>query len=117
MTSCDCRPVAYVLILAGVALAGLTALVPQYAIGYRLEVGVLLAMLTPFVVYGALTESLRGAALLLPGLALLAVNAWLYFDQRLRHYDGFADGTVYWLPLAVAAVVLPIAWFARPRGD
>ncbi len=109
----DYRPAAYVILLLGLASAALAAMVPQYAIGFRLEVGVLVAMLTPFVLYGALTESLRGLALLLPGLILLGVNLALVFFERFLSYDGYASGLVYWLPLTVAAVVLPLAYWVR----
>lgn len=112
----DMRPIAYVIILLGLATAAAAALVPQYAIGYKLEVGVLLALLSPFIVYGALSETLRGAALLLPGLALLGVNTVLLVNERFLHYDGYADSPVYWVPLLSAAVVLPIALLMRPRG-
>lgn len=116
-TTRDYRPIAYVIILLGLATAAAAALVPQHAIGFKLEIGVLLALLTPFIVYGALSESLRGAALLLPGLILLAVNVALLVNERLLHYDGYAGSPVYWLPLLTAVVVLPIAYLMRRRGD
>mgnify|MGYP005844343391 CR=1 FL=1 len=112
----DLRPFAYVIILLGLATAAAAALVPQYAIGYKLEVGVLLALLTPFIVYGAMSETLRGAALLLPGLILLAVNVGLLVYERILHYDGYADSPVHWLSLLTAAIVLPIAYRRRARG-
>jgi Zn-dependent protease with chaperone function len=112
-TSRDYRPIAYVIILLGVATAAVAALVPQHAIGFRLEVAVLLALLTPFVLYGALTESLRGLVLLLPGLILLGVNLALLVYERFLSFDGYASGLVYWLPLTVAVVVLPLAYWFR----
>ncbi|MGQ9686554.1 MAG: hypothetical protein ACUVT2_09660 [Thiobacillaceae bacterium] len=112
----DLRPIAYVIILLGLATAAAAALVPQYAIGYKLKVGVLLALLTPYIVYGALTESLRGAALLLPGLILLAVNVGLLLYERILYYDGYANSPVYWLPLLTAAIVLTIAYRMRARA-
>jgi len=115
-TARDYRPVAYLIILLGMAAAAAAAMVPQYAIGYRLEVGVLLAMLTPYIVYGALTERLRGPVLLLPGLILLAVSLTLVATQRFQAYDGYAGGLIYWLPLAVAAVVLPLAYLLRGKS-
>jgi len=113
----DWRPIAYLVILLGLASAAMAALVPQYAIGFKLEVGVLLAMSTPFIAYAALTESLRGAALLLPGLVLLGVNAVLLVNERLLHYDGYADSPVYWLPWLTAIIVLPIAYLMRTRPE
>ncbi len=112
----DDRPIAYVIILLGLVNAAVAALVPQYAIGFKLEVGVLLALITPFIVYGALSESLRGAALL-PGLILLMVNVALVARERLLAYDGYDGSPIYWLPLLTAAVVLPIAYARRSQGD
>lgn len=116
-TTRDYRPIAYVIILLGLVTAAVAALVPQYAIGFKLEIGVLLALITPFIVYGALSERLRGAALLLPGLVLLGVNLALVVQERLLAYEGYDDSPIYWLPLLTAAVVLPIAYVMRPRGD
>ena len=112
-TARDYRPAAYLIILLGMAAAAAAAMVPQYAIGYRLEVGVLLAMLTPYIVYGALTERLRGPLLLLTGLILLVVSLWLLVSQRPEVGDGYAGSLIYWLPLAVAAVVLPLAYWLQ----
>lgn len=116
-TTRDYRPLAYVIILLGLATAAAAALVPQYAIGFKLEIGVLLAMIAPFVVYGALSESLRGAALLLPGLVFLGVNVALLVYERMLHYDGYVGSPVYWLPMLTAAVVLPLAYLTRPRAS
>lgn len=116
-TTRDDRPYAYAIILLGLATAGVAALVPQYAIGFKLDVGVLLGMAIPFIVYGALSESLRGAALLVPGLVLLGVNVALVVQERLLAYDGYDGSPIYWLPLLTAAIILPIAYVMRPRGD
>lgn len=116
-TTRDYRPLAYIIILLGLASAAAAALVPQYAIGFKLDIGALLALLTPFIAYGALSETLRGAALLLPGLALLTVNVALLVNERLIDYDGYAGSPIYWLPLLAAAIVLPIAYLIRPRRD
>lgn len=113
----DYRPIAYIIILLGLLSGAVAALVPQYAIGFKLEVGVLFALIIPFIVYGALSETLRGAALLLPGLVLLGVNGALVVKERLLAYDGYDGSPIYWLPLLTAAIVLPIAYVMRPRGD
>lgn len=113
----DLRPIAYVIILLGLATAAAAALAPQYAIGYKLDVAALFALIVPFILYGALTETLRGASLLLPGLILLAVNVALWVSERHLDQDGLAGSPVYWLPPIAAVVVLTLAYFLRPRGQ
>ena len=104
----DARAFAYLVILAGVVLAALTAVVPHYAAGYHLMFGVLLAGILPYLVYGILTELVRGWALILPGLLLLGVHLWLTVTERFVYYDGYTDGLIYYLPVGLVLFGLPL---------
>ncbi|MGD2057016.1 MAG: hypothetical protein PVJ15_09440 [Gammaproteobacteria bacterium] len=104
----DARPFAYLVIMAGLVLAALTAVVPHYNTGYRLMFSVLLAGLLPYLVYGVLTELVRGWALILPGLLLLAFHLWLTITERYLHYDGYTDGLIYYLPVGLALFGVPL---------
>ncbi len=116
-TTTDFRPAAYLIVLLGTAAATAAAFVPQYAIGYRLDVAVLVAVLLPFVGYGMLTETLRGLNLLVPGLVLLAVCGALVAFERFVAFEGVFSGPVYWLPLLAGIVVLSAAYALRGRGQ
>jgi hypothetical protein len=114
-TAPDYRPAAYIIVLLGLGIAVGASFVPFYTAGYELETTALLAVLTPFLIYGALTETLHGLPLLLSGLVLLAVAVAVVVPERYLHYDGYADGTIFWVPLLAAAIALPIAYLTGGR--
>ena len=103
----DLRPLAYVLIAIGCVLAAITAVVPNYDAGYKLMFSVFMAGIVPYYVYGCLTEQLRGWALIIPGLAVVAVHIWLTVSQRFLGYDGYVDGSIYYGPVLLAVIALP----------
>lgn len=110
------RSAAYLIILVGVVAAGVASVVPFYTVGYRLH-GVTLAMvLTPFVVYGMFAYSLRGPWLLGSGLILLGVTLFVVVSERFMHRHEYGEPTLYWLPLLVIAIVLPIAYLFGKRA-
>jgi hypothetical protein len=104
----DLRPLAYVLIVTGCVLAAITAVVPNYDAGYKLMFSVFMAGIVPYYVYGCLTEQLRGWALLIPGLLVVAVHAWLTASQRFLEYDGYANSMIYYIPVLLALAGLPV---------
>jgi hypothetical protein len=104
----DYRPAAYVVVALGTALAFVAATVPFYDAGYRLDLVVLLVGLAPYVVYGILTEFVRGRWLLAAGMLLFAFDLALRISERFLRYDGYTDGLVYIAPL-VATGVLALA--------
>ena len=104
----DARPFAYLVIMAGVVLAALSAVVPHYEAGYHLMFSVMLAGLLPYLIYGALTEIVRGWALIIPGLLLLGVHLWLTVTERYLYYDGYSDALIYYLPAGLALFGLPL---------
>lgn len=109
-TSLDGRLAAYVIILLGFALAFAAAMAPFYTAGYKLETTVLVLLLSPFVIYGSLSESLRGSWLLASGLVLLAISVAVVVFERFLHPGGNADDFIYWVPLLASVIVLPIAY-------
>jgi NADH:ubiquinone oxidoreductase subunit K len=110
------RNAAYLIIVLGCLVAGAAAVVPFYTVGYKVDALALAAVLTPFAFYGMLTASLRGPWLLGAGIVLLAATLAVVIEQRYLEYDGYRAGTVYWVPLLVAAVVLAIAYVLGKRA-
>lgn len=106
----DYRPAAYLIILLGFVAAAAAAVVPFFTAGYELNTATLIAVALPFVLYGMLSESLRGPWLLAAGLVLLAVSVGEVVPERFLHYNAYADGSIYWVPLLAALIVLPIAY-------
>lgn len=105
----DHRSIAYVIILLGVVAAAAAAIVPFYTAGYELDTATLCALLAPFALYAMLTESLRGPWLIGAGIVLLAVSLAEVIPERYLHYNAYADGSIYWVPLLAAVIVLPVA--------
>jgi hypothetical protein len=105
------RPFTYLLLAAGCLLAFLAALVPHFDAGHHLMVSVLLTGLLPYLVFGLALPYLRGWALMLPALLMVAVHAWLVLWQRFVAYQEYSDGMIYFVPLGltVAATAL-LAW-------
>ena len=112
----DYRPAAYLIILLGCVAAGAASLVPFYTVGYKVDAVALAAVLTPFVIYGMFSESLRGPWLLASGLVLLGVTLAVVIDERFLHYDGYRNATLYWVPLLAVVIVLPIAYLFGRRA-
>ena len=112
----DYRPAAYVIVVLGFTLALAAALVPFYGAAYHLKFAVLLALLTPFALYAMFVEFLRGPWLLASGLVLFGVCLAVTVFERYLHYDGYADGALYWVPLLTGAIMLPMAYLLGKRS-
>ena len=111
----DYRTAAYLIILLGAVAAALAALVPFYTVGYKVDALALTAVLTPFLVYGMFTHSLRDGWLLGSGLILLGVTLAVVVLERFVRYDGYEDATVYWVPLLTMTIVLTLAYLFGRR--
>lgn len=94
------------IIVLGCLAAFAAGMVPFYPGIYEVNALALAALLTPFAVYGTLFTRLRGRWLVVTGLILLTVTLATVIDERYLHYDGYRDGTLYWVPLATAAVLM-----------
>jgi hypothetical protein len=115
------RRLAYLVVSLGASLAFAVAIVPFYEAGHRLALDLLLLGLLPYIVYGAFTGVVRGPALAVAGVLLLAIELGVRIPERYVSHDGFADGSVYWAPLAATFVLLPLVlgigwWRAKRHG-
>lgn len=100
-------------------LGGMTAfaagLVPFFHVGYVVDAIALAAVATPFVLYAMFIATLRGPWLIGAGLVLLAVSLAVVVDERVLAYDGYRSGTIFWVPLLTAAIVLPVSFLFGRR--
>lgn len=99
----------YVVIVFGLGLSLVSALVPHFDTGYRLSISVFAAGLLPYLVYGIAVPLQRGSITILAGLVLLALHAWLVFDERIKGAAEYSDGTIYYVPALIALALLPLA--------
>lgn len=111
----DFRCFAYFFIALGTALSFVTAMVPFFTSGYVLRPGVLLAGLLPYVVYGSLSNLVRGWPLLIVGIFLLIVDLLIKIPERFLRYDGYADGLIYYWPLTATLAVSVVLGFAAKK--
>ena len=93
-------------------MAGLAAVIPHFGAGHRLAFDVFVVGILPYVVYGALTEVLRGWSLLLPGALIVPLHAWLTVNERYLAYDEYKSGAIYTVPILLTVIVLPLAILA-----
>lgn len=101
----DFRRSAHFFIAFGIALSFAAAVVPFFTSGHVLRLGVLLAGVLPYVVYGFLSNRERGRPLLVVGMLLIAGDLLVKIPERFLHYDGYASGLIYYWPFAATLVV------------
>lgn len=104
----DFRLFAYLVIALGAMLSFVAAVVPHYHTGYTLLLGVALAGLLPYVVYGLFSDLVRGWWLLITGALIFGVDLGVKIPERFLHYDGYASGVIYYASFisTLAAIVL-----------
>lgn len=99
---------AVLILVIGCILSLMTALVPFFQTGYYLQISVLLAGISPYLVYAIAIPYLR-AHVLVPGLLLLVIHAWLVLTYRYTLPVDYSDHWIYYGPLLLALAVLPLA--------
>jgi hypothetical protein len=113
----DFRPVAWLVIVLGISLSFAVAVVPFYQAGHLLRLDVLLVGLLPYIVLGTFSGIVRGWALLVASALALGIDVIVKIPERYWHYDGYAGGAVFWAPLALAIVVLPVVLVIGGRSE
>lgn len=71
------KPLAYLIILLGAALAFASSVVPFYGTSYRLDVPTLLLGLAPYGLYAIATVYLKGSTLVILGIVVLVAHVLL----------------------------------------
>lgn len=113
----DFRRPAYFFIALGTALSFAAAVVPFFTAGHSLRLGVLLAGLLPYVVYGLLSDLQRGRPLLLVGIFLIAGDLLVKIPERFLRYDGYASGLIYYWPFAATLAVVAVLGTAALKTE
>lgn len=102
------RSQAYWVVVGGLLLAAASAVVPFHTTGYRLQYGVLLAGIMPYLVYGIAAPLLERTPVIIAGLILLAAHLWLVVGERFADAADYSDGKIYYVPLLLALALLPL---------
>lgn len=98
----------YVILAFGVLLSFASAVVPHYTAGHKLLFGLALAGIVPYLVYGALNGILRRWAMLTPGILILAADLLIKIPARFRSGHDYPSDLLYYAPLGVTLVILPV---------
>ena len=99
----------YAFIAIGVGLSLVSALVPHFSAGYTLKISVFAAGIVPYLVYAVAVPLHRTAMTTLAGLVIVLAHAWLVFNQRFVGHGDYSDGLIYYGPMVLALIALPLA--------
>lgn len=102
----------YAVLVAGGMLSLVSAFVPFYDAGYRLDAGILLAGITPYLLYALPAVLWRSGSSLAIGLAVFAVHAGTVVQARWFEPAGPDGSLIYLVPLLLAAALLPVVGIA-----
>ena len=98
----------YLILTIGLAMSLVSAFVPHFEAGYRLLTGVLLAGISPYIIYGIAVPLSRTLLTTILGLAIIIAHALLVFNERFIDQADYSDGTIYYYPLIIAFISLPL---------
>ena len=99
----------YAVILAGTGLAFFSAVTPHYDTGHLLMTSVLLAGLSPYLLYGMAATLMKGMMIFVAGLVLLALHGALVLREYLATGIPPADNIILYGPVVLAIVLsLPL---------
>ena len=99
-------------ICCGVVLSFIAAVVPHFSGAYQLLVGVLLAHLTPYLVYAPAVFRLDDRAVDVAGTLLFLIHGGLVTVERFVQRGEYAGSMIYVVPLVAALLLLPLLYRA-----
>jgi hypothetical protein len=70
--------------------------------------GVFLAGLTPYLAYALVVCLLRRPITYVAGAVLLALHAWLVFNERFAGGADYSDRMIYIVPLLYTVLLVPL---------
>ena len=105
----------YAFIMIGLTLSLISAFVPHFEAGYRLALDVFVAGLLPYLVYGIAVPLMRGSLTTSIGLLIVVVHTWLVFNQRIIGHADYSNGMIYYGPMLLALVALPLIVIALKK--
>ena len=98
----------YSVIAAGTVLSIISAIVPFYTAGYQLQFAVLMAGITPYLVYGLIVYWLRRPITSVAGALLLSAHLGLVVHERFIDGADHSDPAIYVVPLVFTALLVPL---------
>lgn len=99
-------------IVLGAVIAGTVAFEPHFSSAYRIQFGVLVASLLPYLLYAAIAASVRKSWIGLVGIGLVVTHALMLARPHLWESVWGTDTAIYGVPLALAILLLPVVYLA-----
>ena len=106
----------WILILYGVSLSFIAAFTPFFEAGYLFKVDILLAGLTPYLVYALAVPLMRNVLTTSVGIVLVVVHTVLVVSERFLGGTDFSNALIT-LPIAMAVLVIPLVVVAIIKTD
>ena len=98
----------FVVVGAGILLSFVGAVVPHYSGAYQLAFGVLVAQLTPYLIYAIIAVLLQRTVTKVAGALMLVGHVLLIAKERFVERADYSDLSIYYLPLLAAALLIPL---------
>ncbi len=98
----------YLFIIIGLTLSLISALVPHFDAGYTLKPDVFIAGMLPYMVYAVAVPLIPGTLTSIVGLVIVIAHAWLVFNQRILGAGDYSDGMIYYGPILLSLLALPL---------
>jgi hypothetical protein len=102
----------YAILLAGGVVVFDSAMVPFYHTGYRLDGGIMLTGLLPYLLYLLPAVLWRGLASVLAGLGVLAAHGGTVVYLQWLGGAASGDALLYLVPLLLSVALVPVVVIA-----
>jgi uncharacterized membrane protein len=103
------------IVLLGCLLSFVSSFHDQYAEGYYIDFGVVMAGLVPYLIFGMAMYLREGVVTTMIGLVLLAVHLWMVYQQHFV-IPGGSDGLLLFGPPVLGILLLPLLIVAMRKG-
>ena len=111
------NPTGWMIVLYGLGLSFIAAFAPFFEAGYLLKVDVLLAGITPYLVYAIAVPLLPGAITTTVGIVLVTAHTGLVVTERFLNGADYSDSLIYTVPIIMAVLVIPLVIVALIKTD
>jgi hypothetical protein len=101
------KTLSYAIIAAGLALAFVSSFIPFFNASYHLKTGILLAGMSPYLIYSIIAVLLRSWLTTVVGLIILALHMGLIFQQRFISNANNIE-MIYYGAVALCVLLTPL---------
>lgn len=108
------NPIGWAIVLYGLVLSFVSAFTPFFSTGYLIQLELMLAGFTPYLVYAIAVPLLASAATTTVGVGLAAVHTSTVIAVR---FLGSADSLMYTVPAILSLLVIPLAIVALRKSN